>query len=391
MTTTIEKERHRVTEEKGMLDNGMSSGRMNEIMSHAPRAHRRSRSSNYATMSSSSLPHVTRYDDDLLQVSLDDTYTVKQSARLSNKAAAPSSWKRHIRRKSSATVLPLVSPRCRDSAAVSNLALYNKQIYPFSKISLLRLAAAISLCAVIPWLYSRGGGEGGMYYSNHPTTGESTTVIKQAASAEHSVRGATTTHPAPSTTTIQAANSSAKRQQSAAAAAAATAAAAEAAAEAEAAAVKCDNRKKWHEPSASTPTAGLRTERAQCSRVLPASVLETEGWLLAVHIDRASTTQASLRLGRQQDRLPHQYFVRVVDAALAGIADAEAGATVDVVVFSEGCSGGLVDEVGMGVEWDVPREVCRALGLTCTQVRVNCVHAMYQAFICHREGLLIGV
>lgn len=131
-------------------------------------------------------------------------------------------------------------------------------------------------------------------------------------------------------------------------------------------------------------SAGLRVDRTECSRVLPTPLLESEGWLLAVHIDRASTTAPAYNRqlrgrdevrrvmeGRHRDLLPHQYFVRVVEATLTAIADAEAGASVDIVIFSEGrAEGGLVDEVGMIVEWDVPLEVCQRLRLTCTQVRV---------------------
>lgn len=358
-----------------MLDMNGESTRISEL-SHSPRAHRRSRSSNYfaAASPASVLPKVSRFfADEPLPTSAADTYTSKQGACSSSEHSSSlwketsSSWKKNLGQKSSSPpVLPLVSPRCGGPTTTSNLASY-KQIVG------VMLAAAVSLCAVIPWLHSRGGGD--MYHSNNVP--KYSTLQQPLSQRILSLRGGSSF-----TTTNQANNhsghdnsssennsSSGERRPSAAAAAAA----------AEAAAVKCHHRKQWHDPSASTPS---RAERAQCSRVLPAPVLENEGWLLAIHMDRASTTQASnrrlrVRGGRREapvgrhhrDLLPHQYFVRVVEAALAGIADAEAGASVDVVVFSEGQLGGLVDEVGMGVEWDLPGEVCQSLGLTCTQVR----------------------
>lgn len=57
-----------------------------------------------------------------------------------------------------------------------------------------------------------------------------------------------------------------------------------------------------------------------------------------------------------------------MEASLHSIATAEPEAEVDIVVFSEGQWGGMVDEMGVPVDWDVPSEVCEDLGLHCTQV-----------------------
>lgn len=43
---------------------------------------------------------------------------------------------------------------------------------------------------------------------------------------------------------------------------------------------------------------------------------------------------------------------------------------MDVAVFSEGGQwGGMVDEMGVPLDWDVPGDICEDLGLHCTQVR----------------------
>lgn len=76
-------------------------------------------------------------------------------------------------------------------------------------------------------------------------------------------------------------------------------------------------------------------------------------------------TRAAFRGNRS---LPHQYYVRAMEASLHSIATAEPEAEVDIVVFSEGQWGGMVDEMGVPVDWDVPSEVCEDLGLHCTQV-----------------------
>lgn len=150
------------------------------------------------------------------------------------------------------------------------------------------------------------------------------------------------------------------------------------------AAVKCDSRKIGHNSS-------MEAENNQEED-------QQRNWLLAVHIDRSATTDSSnsmAQMGRhlrgykwyqqqqqqqlleQRGLLPHEYFARVVEAALGAIADIESGTSVDVLVVSEGMrlgeDGGvevLVDEVGMPVEdWDVPAVLCKGLGLMCTQVR----------------------
>lgn len=150
------------------------------------------------------------------------------------------------------------------------------------------------------------------------------------------------------------------------------------------AAVKCDGRRTGNGSS-------LEAENNQEQD-------EDRHWLVAVHIDRGATSDSGnsiVQMGRhlrgyqwyqqrqqqqlleQRGLLPHEYFVRVVEAALDGIADIESGASVDVLVVSEGMRFGedggvevLVDEVGMPVEdWDVPAALCKGLGLMCTQVR----------------------
>lgn len=69
--------------------------------------------------------------------------------------------------------------------------------------------------------------------------------------------------------------------------------------------------------------------------------------------------------------LPHLFFVRALEATLHGLSKIEPGATVDVAVMTEGRWGGLVDEVGMPVDWDIPKHICSQLGLHCIQVTEN--------------------
>lgn len=110
--------------------------------------------------------------------------------------------------------------------------------------------------------------------------------------------------------------------------------------------------------------------RAQCSSMLNSPV-EEEKWLVGVHIDRAPFMQSSLRGTHQHRDLPHQYFVRATEAILYTISLVDPGAGVFIVVFSEGRWGGMVDETGLPVDWDIPREICDEVGLSCTKVSVG--------------------
>lgn len=57
-----------------------------------------------------------------------------------------------------------------------------------------------------------------------------------------------------------------------------------------------------------------------------------------------------------------------MEATLHSIASTDPGARVDVAVMSEGRWGGMVDEIGVPVDWDVEDDICLDLGLDCTQV-----------------------
>ncbi|CAM9591172.1 unnamed protein product, partial [Hapterophycus canaliculatus] len=122
---------------------------------------------------------------------------------------------------------------------------------------------------------------------------------------------------------------------------------------------------------------GAPRAREHCAAVLPASVVEggdSESWLVSVHVDRAPSAGMDpkrLRGAAPLHRsLPHQYYVRAMEAALHSIATTDPGASVDVAIFSEGRWGGIVDETGVPLDWDVPGDVCEDLGLHCTQVTV---------------------
>ncbi|CAM9711384.1 unnamed protein product [Ectocarpus sp. 12 AP-2014] len=128
---------------------------------------------------------------------------------------------------------------------------------------------------------------------------------------------------------------------------------------------------------------GVPPDREQCAGVLPDSFMmqhgggggedgrDSESWLVSVHVDRApSSVDLSKRLrgaAPLHRSLPHQYYVRAMEASLHSIAVAEPGAHVDVAIFSEGQWGGMVDEMGLPLYWDVAGETCDDLGLHCTQ------------------------
>ncbi|CAB1118420.1 unnamed protein product [Ectocarpus sp. CCAP 1310/34] len=128
---------------------------------------------------------------------------------------------------------------------------------------------------------------------------------------------------------------------------------------------------------------GVPPDREQCAGVLPDSFMmqhggggaedgrDSESWLVSVHVDRApSSVDLSKRLRGAvplHRSLPHQYYVRAMEASLHSIAVAEPGAHVDVAIFSEGQWGGMVDEMGLPLYWDVAGETCDDLGLHCTQ------------------------
>lgn len=128
--------------------------------------------------------------------------------------------------------------------------------------------------------------------------------------------------------------------------------------------------------------------RAQCTSMLSSSV-EEEKWLVGVHIDRAPFTHSSLRGTRQRRDLPHQYFVRAAEAILYTISLVDPGAGVFIVVFSEGRWGGMVDETGLPVDWDIPSEICDEVGLSCKKVSVRlgspCREILYSALPCIRR------
>ncbi|CBJ28497.1 expressed unknown protein [Ectocarpus siliculosus] len=128
---------------------------------------------------------------------------------------------------------------------------------------------------------------------------------------------------------------------------------------------------------------GVPPDREQCAGVLPDSFMmqhgggggedgrDSESWLVSVHVDRApSSVDLSKRLrgaAPLHRSLPHQYYVRAMEASLHSIAVAEPGAHVDVAIFSEGQWGGMVDEMGLPLYWDVAGETCDDLGLHCSQ------------------------
>lgn len=127
--------------------------------------------------------------------------------------------------------------------------------------------------------------------------------------------------------------------------------------------------------------------RQLCANILrPEMVqMDEDNWFVAVHVDRAPTVALETRpragnLRGSRDKhprqpvatrrgLPHQYFVRAMEVTLNAISRVEPAANVDVVVFSEGRWGEMVDEQGVSTDWNIGSEICEELGLQCSQVR----------------------
>lgn len=126
---------------------------------------------------------------------------------------------------------------------------------------------------------------------------------------------------------------------------------------------RCDTRQRW----------GIPDGCGQCAHFLPHSVVEdSEAWLVVLYVNRAHGTPGNLRgRGRRTQRrqLPHQYFVRVMEETLYMIAELDPGAKVNLAIFSEARYGGMVDEVGVPVDWDFSKELCAHAGLQCSKVR----------------------
>ncbi|CAM9868139.1 unnamed protein product [Ectocarpus sp. 4 AP-2014] len=127
---------------------------------------------------------------------------------------------------------------------------------------------------------------------------------------------------------------------------------------------------------------GVPPDREQCAGVLPDSFMmqhgggggedgrDSESWLVSVHVDRApSSVDLSKRLrgAAPLHSDPESVGEAKSVASLHSIAVADPGAHVDVAIFSEGQWGGMVDEMGLPLYWDVAGETCDDLGLHCTQ------------------------
>lgn len=122
----------------------------------------------------------------------------------------------------------------------------------------------------------------------------------------------------------------------------------------------------------------VQQSHLRCSKCLPHP--ETEGeadWVVTVHLNRAPTAvpgrdyklgnlQGS---GRPRRELPHQYFVHAMEMTLSTISEVDPGAKVELLVFTEGFGGSMVDEMGSPIDWDIPREICDVIGTECVQVR----------------------
>lgn len=114
---------------------------------------------------------------------------------------------------------------------------------------------------------------------------------------------------------------------------------------------------------------------------LPVTATEKE-WIVAAHVSRVPTGgvhDPRCKMGNVRNNkhcsppahreLPHQYFKRAMEMTLSTISDVDPGASVELLVFTEGFRGGMVDEMGLPVDWDIPREICLGLGIECAQVR----------------------
>lgn len=130
---------------------------------------------------------------------------------------------------------------------------------------------------------------------------------------------------------------------------------------------------------------GARQIRGRCAGFLPEDHLappqvvlsrarqdqpqRNRSWVVAVHVRRGDIIH--FRSGFRS--IPHSYFSAAVRAVLQGIAVSDPAATVSVLVFSEGPNTmkrlQLPDEHGKPFTWDIERESCVDVGLTCSQVR----------------------
>lgn len=124
---------------------------------------------------------------------------------------------------------------------------------------------------------------------------------------------------------------------------------------------RCESRAYWRKTS----------DREYCDPLLPDTVISSDAWLIGVHVDRspAYVMISNLRGARPRRELPHVYYLRAIEATLQAIAAIEPHAKISMVIFSEDRSGVLIDETGVPVDWDVPNEICKDIGLSCTQVR----------------------
>lgn len=90
-------------------------------------------------------------------------------------------------------------------------------------------------------------------------------------------------------------------------------------------------------------------------------------WVLAVHVRRGDVVGIGKRV------TPHSFFSTAVKGALRGIAATDPAAHVFVLVFSQASSKlselQLPDEHGKAITWDIERESCHDIGLSCSQVK----------------------
>lgn len=124
----------------------------------------------------------------------------------------------------------------------------------------------------------------------------------------------------------------------------------------------CRSRSAW----------GATADRLVCSSLLKSPTrLGNKGWVVGIHIDRTAVLPSNNWGSRVHRNLPHQYFIRALEAILDTLSQISPHSEVDLVVFSDDRWGGIVDETGLPVDWDVAGNACVEAGLLCKKVRAG--------------------
>lgn len=120
-------------------------------------------------------------------------------------------------------------------------------------------------------------------------------------------------------------------------------------------------------------------QRKRCKGFIPDMELGVKRpWVVAFHVRRGDALHAA-----EFRKIPHMYYVSVLESVLKSISSVDPLASVNVLVFSEGSElqgSEIYNEKGDIVTWDI-YDLCVSFGISC-KMRILTRTSMFDAFDC---------